>query len=140
MPLWQIITIGVVFVMVDIVVVGAVLAGVAGSIKELAARFPSHSIKPDAVRRNFQSVAFDALNLGGAVHLAADDEHLHVLPAAVSRWIGVKPLSIPWTEIRVTKRGRRTSTAQIGPTTFVAPNWCLDLAGPPTPPPGARPG
>ncbi|MFM9994311.1 MAG: hypothetical protein ACKVU4_00770 [Phycisphaerales bacterium] len=103
----------------------------------LADSFPAAPIAPDAVRRHFQSFGFNMVNLGLCVHVAADESHLHLLPAAFPRWCGCAPMSIPWDAITIRSRGRRVHKASVGSVTVKGPAWCLNLADPPAASPGS---
>ena len=70
------------------------------------------------------------LNLGFCIHVAADESHLHLQPAAVLRIFGAQTASIPWASIGIAKRGRRWMSAKINNRTLYGPAWCLGLAEP----------
>ncbi len=57
--------------------------------------WPAIEPAPDAVRRNFQSFRFGASNFGGCIHVAADESHLHLIPARFLQWFGIGPISVP---------------------------------------------
>ena len=91
-------------------------------------KFPSKPILHPHVRRNFQSFAIGFVNMGGCVHTAIDDEHLHLIPVKFMKWFGCKPVSVPWREIQNhPKPGRSRSTlrVKIGKIDVVGPRWCL---------------
>jgi hypothetical protein len=96
----------------------------------LARRFEALAPAPDAVRRNFQSFSFGLFNFGLSVHVAADADHLHLIPAGIVRWAGGRPFSIPWEEIAPLRSGRRVAVVRIAGTTVRGPAWCLSLADP----------
>jgi len=92
-------------------------------------RFPAVEAAPDAVRRNFQSFKIGLLNLGWSLHVAVDDEHLHLYPALLPRLWGVTPVSVPWPEI--TDKGAALfgqRRVRIRATELIGPAWCLELA------------
>ena len=84
---------------------------------------------PDAVRRNFQSFSLGLLNLGLSIHVAADDEHLHLTPARLIRWMGAIPASIPWNAMQP-MAGRKGTAVKLGPHTMIGPRWCMELVAP----------
>lgn len=95
----------------------------------LVARYPARPISPDAVRRDFQSYRIGLLNLGGMLHTAVDDAHLHLLPAAFGRLCRMRPVSVPWEAIEpVRRRGNRHAEVKFGTETVVGPSWALGLA------------
>lgn len=85
---------------------------------------------PDAVRRNFQSFRLATANFGYCVHVAVDEKRLHLLPALFLRWFGARPMSIPWEQVNLKRRGRRWSSVKIGDRGVHGPAWCLNLAEP----------
>ena len=93
---------------------------------------PAQPVHEDAVARNFQSFSIGLLNLGFAIHAAADERHLHLTPVALLRWFGAGTVSIPWEAIKVQKRSRRGNwiVAKVGNRTIRGPAWCLGLAEP----------
>ncbi len=94
--------------------------------------YPPLEPSPDAVRRNFQSFRFGLLNFGLSIHVAADDEHLHLIPAKLLRWCSARPISIPWDRIQVEKRSSRRTMiqARVDGKQLMGPAWCLELADP----------
>lgn len=95
----------------------------------LADRYPGQPPEPDAVRRNFQSYKIGILNLGMMVHTAADERHLHLLPAALGRWMRMRPVSVPWEAIEpVRLRGKKYAEVRIGAESVTGPAWALGLA------------
>lgn len=125
-----IIAIVVIFLTVDLIVVGAVLTLAAAPVKKLAARFPPVPPAPDAVARRFQSFRIGIMNLGFCIHAAADEKHMHLSPARLARIFGMRPLSIPWTAIHLTgKRSMGTLEARVEGTSMYGPEWLMSLAG-----------
>lgn len=99
--------------------------------RPLLDRYPPRDPGPEAVSRRFQSFRLGFLNLGWSVHVAADEAHLHLVPAAVARFLGCHAISIPWDVMRVLRRSRnnRWVTVRLEPyTRLEGPAWCLDLA------------
>lgn len=82
----------------------------------------------DAVRRNFQSISIDMVNLGLSVHIIADENHLHLVPASFIRVFGASPASIPWSALR--PHGRHGRAVKLGSHVIRGPRWCMELADP----------
>ena len=126
-----------VFVLTDLVVVGAVFHMAGQNWRELAAPFPAQPVEPDGVRREFQSFKLGMINLGMCVHVAVDAKHLHLYPALFMRLaMRAAPCSIPWSAITLMpgqKPGKRVLTAQIGKQDLLGPRWCMELADPSRP-------
>ena len=104
--------------------------------RPLLERYPAHDPAPEAVRRNFQSFRFGAINFGGCVHVAVDEEHLHMMPARLLRWFGATQVSIPWRSITITGGPRFGGMlpASFDGRSVLGPAWCLQLAEPPDEP------
>ena len=110
--------------------------------KPFAQRFPPRRKDPDAVERRFQSFRLGVLSFAFCIHVAADEGHLHLQPAAILRFFGAPTASIPWSSIEIQKQSRtgRSITAKINQRTLLGPAWCLSLAEPTaTGPPGSQP-
>lgn len=103
--------------------------------RPMTIRYPAREPAPNAVRRNFQSFRFGIMNLTFSVHVAVDEDHLHLMPARILRWCGAGPASIPWSAIRPGKpvMGGKWMRASIDKNGVVGPTWCLSLAAPGTP-------
>ena len=93
-------------------------------------RFPGREPDGDAITKRFQSFRLGIMNLGFSIHVAVDENHLHLTPAGYLRVFGARPLSIPWESIAIQKRSRskRWITAKVDRWTVVGPAWCLELA------------
>ncbi|MEE8130717.1 MAG: hypothetical protein V3T48_10530 [Vicinamibacterales bacterium] len=100
--------------------------------KPFAQRFPPRRKDPDAVERRFQSFRLGFLSFGFCIHVAADQGHLHLQPAAILRFFGAPTASIPWSSIQIQKHSRtgKSITARINERTLLGPAWCLGLAEP----------
>ena len=110
--------------------------------KPFAQRFPPRPADPDAVERRFQSFRLGVLHLGFCIHVAADEGHLHLQPAAILRFFGAPTASIPWPSIEIQEHSRtgKSITARINERTLLGPAWCLSLAEPTAPgTPGSQP-
>ena len=92
-------------------------------------QWPPREPAPDAVRRNFQSFSLGLVNLGLSVHVAADEDYLHLQPASLIRLMGAVSASIPWTAMEPMS-GRRGTAVKLGTHTFVGPRWCMELVAP----------
>ena len=105
-------------------------AVIKGSWMRLQQVHPAAEPATDAVRKNFQSFKIGLLNLGMSVHVAVDERALHLFPAAIIRWFGARPASVPWGEIEVKKRGRFTTHVRIAGADVFGPHWCFELVDP----------
>lgn len=95
----------------------------------IGGRFPPVEPAPNAVRREFQSFKIGLLNLGWSVHVAVDEEHLHLFPAWLPRVWGMTAASVPWPEI--TDKGPSLfgqRKVRVRQTVLIGPAWCLELA------------
>ena len=123
----------VLFVIVDILVAFSLIAA---SLKlvwnPLHLAYPPRTPADDAVRKHLQSFRIGLLNLSYCIHIAVDENHLHLTPATLVRWLGAKPTSIPWDAIEVVKRSRfgQSMIARVGERRIAGPAWCLGLAEP----------
>ncbi len=123
----------VLFGIVDLLIAFSLIAG---SLKllwnPLHLAYPPRTPADDAVRKNLQSFRIGLLNLSYCIHTAVDENHLHLTPATLIRWLGGKPTSIPWNAIEVLKRSRfgRSMIVRVGTRRITGPAWCLDLAEP----------
>ncbi len=92
--------------------------------------FPATEPGGDAVWRRYQSFRLGLLNLGYCIHVAADDQYLHLVPIKPLRAFGGRPASIPWDAIRIESRSGRGKwiTVRVGTHTLRGPSWCLELA------------
>lgn len=122
------------FVITDLVVIGAVFHLAGQSWRELAKSFPAQPVEADGVRKNFQSFRLGMINLGMCVHVAVDGKHLHLFPALFMRLtMRAAPCSIPWNAIALEPRQkptRRMLAAKIGKQELLGPRWCMELADP----------
>ncbi len=96
----------------------------------LARGFPATAPGDDAVWRRYQSFRLGLLNFGYCIHVAADEQYLHLVPIKPIRLLGGRPASIPWDAIHIEKRSDRGKwiTARVGTHTLRGPSWCLELA------------
>jgi len=124
----QVVVIVVVFLSIDtFIVVAVVRSAVDATFGMLAPRYPALLPAHPFVRRNFCSLRVDWINMGHCVHIAVDRTHLHIFPAAILRWGGARPASIPWDQIQTGKPKffGRYREARIGPLSALLPSWCL---------------
>lgn len=130
MTTWQIILLVCVFLFMDAIIIGAVFHFVGAAARELAKRFPPVEPAPGAITKRFQSIRIGTMNFGGCVHITRDDHHLHLRPARLARWAGLRDLSIPWPSIRIdaqalAKKGR-TVSVKIDRDDMLLPRWCVE--------------
>lgn len=93
--------------------------------------YPKRNPLPGAVTRNYQSFGLGIVNMGGSIHAAVDDDHLHLTPLAVWRWLGARPTSIPWSVLSPV--GRTGRVARVGGPRgckLEGPAWCMSLVSP----------
>ncbi|MBX3318063.1 MAG: hypothetical protein KF902_14500 [Phycisphaeraceae bacterium] len=129
MPPWVIATILVtLFVVVDTIVVWAILRACGEMLKQLGAGHPAVEPEAGAVRKEFQSFKIGLMNMGYSIHVTVDASYLHLDPSLTARWIGMPRMSIPWSEVRLVRRGRFGTQVKIGRQTVYGPRWCLELA------------
>lgn len=92
----------VVVLLIDFVVVWAVLSMVRdGFFEPLHRQFPPQAMLEGAVEKRFQSMSSGMVNMGGCMHIAVDDAHVHVAPAWAVRRLGGKSFAVPLAEVRV---------------------------------------
>lgn len=120
-----------VFLITDIVVVGAVMQMAGQSLRKLCAAFPPFPRNANAVERRFQSFNVGMVRLGFSIHAAVDENALHLAPTTVARWIGMKPMSLPWTAFEKVKPVIGGIRASIAGVEIVGPKWCMELASVP---------
>jgi len=138
MTVWQGLLLAAGIAAIDLMVLGAVAAMCAAAVAPLARAYPPVEPSREAVVRRFQSFKFDLLSYGGCVHVAADEAHLHLRPARIARWFGLRPMSIPWAAVTLERVKGKGAVARIGKTVVRGPAWCLSLAGPVEPAGSAR--
>lgn len=127
---WQIALLVGFILSIDLVILGAIFSACAGALRPLSEEFVPVEPAPDAVRKRFQSFGFNLVNLGGCVHVAVDERWLHLRPARVARWFGMRDMSIPWEAIELERVRGKSAVAQVRGTSVRGPAWCLSLAGP----------
>jgi hypothetical protein len=118
-----------VFVIVDLAVVGAVMSlAVESTFGKLSKAFPSREYRGKVTRREFQSISSGLVNLGFSVHLATDEEFLHLEPAAFLRWCRAKPTSIPWDAVELKQEQSSTRWVDLKAVgvDLKLPAWVLD--------------
>lgn len=126
----------IVFLAADIALIWAILnVALRLGWNDLATRFPARDPAPDAVSRNFQSIAIGIANYGLCATIAVDDAALHVRPPRFLRHFGARGFSVPWDQVRFKKKrkvlGKVYVEVLIGKTSLTGPEWCLGLAEPP---------
>jgi hypothetical protein len=96
--------------------------------RPMVAPFPPREPGPDAVRRRYQSFSFGIVNMGLSIHVAADDEYLHLIPLGPWQALGATPASIPWSAMKPV--GKSGCAAMVGGHRMVGPAWCMELIAP----------
>lgn len=139
MPPWKIAVMVVLFVIVDLVIIGAILHLAGATLRDLAKRHPRVEPLPGSVRKEFQSFRFNLVNLGGCVHVTVDERHMHLEPAWLVRVLmRMRPISIPWEAIRLEPESGRTrrftrkyrskyAAFKIGSVDAIGPAWALEV-------------
>ena len=118
-----------VFVTMDAIIVWAIMRTISQTMKRLGEGNPPVDPEPGAVRREFQSFKLGILNLGYSIHVAVDASHLHLYPSLTARWIGIKPMSIPWERVEWRRATRLSGThVRINGVDVYGPTWALKLA------------
>ena len=132
------ILISAIFLGMDAIMIGAVFWILRDSIARPMSRlFPPQPARPDEVAREFQSFRIDFFSFGYSMHVAVDEQFLHLRPAALARLFGMTPLSIPWPSItlrpgRAKSKFMRADVRADGKSwSMLGPRWCLELATPP---------
>ena len=119
------------FVLLNAIIVGLVFRLAAACFNKISDSHPRVEPLPNSARKNFQTLSIDWCNLGGCVHMTADERHWHLEPSWLVRIFGARPASIPWDQLHdVRLRSLRSfmGTARLGRLSLRAPAWCLRLA------------
>jgi hypothetical protein len=119
-------------VLIDVMVMGALAAGLKSQWGPIVRAFPGVPAAPGAVGRNFQTLRVGMFNLGQGFHIAVDDERVHLSPALMSRIFGLKAVSVPWEHVRLApgnKKGRSVHVIIAG-ANIRGPRWAFGLADP----------
>ena len=127
MTLALVIAIAVALTVLDFVIVVTIIHRGWGP---LPREFPAKTPGDDAVWRRYQSFRLGLMNLGYCIHVAVDEQYLHLVPIKPLRVFGGRTASIPWDAMRIEKRSSRGRwiTVRIGAHTLRGPSWCLELA------------
>jgi hypothetical protein len=123
----QIVLLVLVFVAVDFAVVGGVIYAATSELREFSSKYPPHEPRPNAIRKEFQSFKIGIVGLGGCIHVAVDEDFLHLSPAWVARRFGMKPMSIPWERIEPKGPFFGRFRVTIDGTMISGPKWCFEL-------------
>ncbi|MEE3373406.1 MAG: hypothetical protein VX346_28980 [Planctomycetota bacterium] len=116
----------------------ATFAGVAGICRAaftliynpMMESFPQQTIPPYATQRSYQTFSFGSVNMALSIHVAVDEQHLHLTPIMPWRWLGATAVSIPWAAM---VPGRAANVVTVDGWNMVGPKWCLEkAAGAPT--------
>lgn len=131
MSAWHITLLVAVIVVTDLMIVGAVLSSVGGSLRKLAAQYPPSPPLPGAVRREFQSMRIDMCNLGYSVHIEVDERCVHLYPSATMRLLKLPGASIPWGAFsNVKPKGKHYATAHLAGADVMLPLWAMQAGFP----------
>lgn len=129
MPWYVIVMMVGAFLIVDLVVVGAVMtAAVEGSLGKIARKYPAQPIGVNAKRRDFQSMSSGIVNLGFCIHIATDEQYLHILPSAFLRLFKAKAMSVPWSQVELAAKQprKRWLNVIIEKSDLALPAWILE--------------
>lgn len=118
-----------IFVCMDVIIVWAIMRTIGQTMKRLAVGHAPVEPEPGAVRREFQSFKLGIINLGYSIHVTVDAAYLHLDPSLTARWIGIKPMSIPWEHIEWKRDTRHSGTrVRINGLDVFGPTWAMKLA------------
>jgi len=89
--------------------------------------YPPVEPAPDAVRKNYQSLSLGLINMGLSIHIAVDDQYLHLTPVKLLRACHAASASIPWDALEP-MGGRKSTVVKLnGIHTITGPRWCMEL-------------
>lgn len=119
-----------VFMLVDLVVVSAVFQMSAQIWNGLGKGCTYVEPKPGSVRKDFQSMKVGIFSFGSCLHIAVDEDYLHLYPAKIVRMSGGKTFSVPWSlvEADASRPQRRMWPGRINGQKVLAPAWALKIA------------
>lgn len=92
--------------------------------------FPEKRVLEPSFQKYYQSLSFGWVNAGFCYHITLDDEHLHIVPVRLLRWLGQQQASIPWEDIELSKKqpmSKRFARVNIAKSEVVAPAWCFEM-------------
>lgn len=112
----------------DVILVGVVIYGVSAGLRSFSARWPAREPGAGAVRREFQSFKIGIVGLGWSVHVAVDEDHLHLSPAWLARRVGMRAMSIPWEAVTPGRSLLGGREVEVDGMVIRGPRWCLELA------------
>ncbi len=112
---------------IDLVVMSVLVRAIVSTNWEpIVQRYPAVEPLPGSRRWNFRSFqAGGMLNMGWSVHVMSDADFLHLRPAKLLRWMGMRGASVPWDEVEVRERKRRTLSVRIAGIDLKGPAECL---------------
>ena len=87
--------------------------------------FPPRAIPPSATQRSYQTFSFGSVNMALSIHVAVDEQHLHLTPIIPWRWLGATAASVPWAAM---VPGRAANVVLVDNWNMVGPKWCLEKA------------
>ena len=131
MPIAAVILIVIVFVVTDSIIVWAVISSATSMIRSLTHSFPAMPVSEPCVRQEFSSLRMGLTKFDNSVHITIDRDYLHVEPAAILRWMGVKAMSVKRSEIMIPDgkpRGviGKALEVQIRKSRVWLPAWCIE--------------
>lgn len=100
----------------------------------LERRFPAAPQSRDAVVKLGQSLLVGKFfRFNNAITLAADEDHLHLIPFVMMRLVGAKVVSIPWERVTDVappppRFSMRLTKAKVDGRTLAAPEWAMKFA------------
>jgi hypothetical protein len=114
------------FLAMDLVIASGVLWFIAATLNDLAKAYPINAAA-EGTWRHFQSISMDAINLGGGVHMRADEEWVHVAPTWALRRFGARPMSLPRAEMsEVRPAAIRMCRVRLGKRVLRLPKWTME--------------
>lgn len=119
------IILAIVFVLLDVVIIGAVMTGVRHSATAALTKFPPQIPADDSAFRARQSIGIGWLNLGGGFDIAVDNAAIHLEPAFLGRLFKLPAASIPWSQATVQVRWTGAAV-RAGGEVFRVPKWTIE--------------
>lgn len=120
-----------IILVMDSIIVLAVMRMMASAWNVMADAHPATPPLEGAVRREFQSFKMGLFNMGWCVHVAVDEQRLHLFPVKLMRLGGAKAASVPWEQVRLADKqpwSKSWVDVTIGHTDLRGPAWALSLA------------
>lgn len=102
--------------------------------KPMERKFPAAPQSRDAIVKLGQSFQYGPImRFNNAVALAADEDHLHLIPFIAFRLAGAQVISIPWSRVTDVapppgRFGMKLTKAKVDGRTLAAPEWAMKFA------------